>query len=40
MPGAHMGLLPRLIDGDNVSEIEFEADIRGVADSIKKPFSP
>lgn len=39
VPGTHMGLLPRLIDGDNVSEIEFEADVRGVVDSFKKPFS-
>jgi peptidoglycan/xylan/chitin deacetylase (PgdA/CDA1 family) len=39
MPGNHLGLLPRLIDGDNVSDIEFEADVRGVVDTIKKPFS-
>jgi peptidoglycan/xylan/chitin deacetylase (PgdA/CDA1 family) len=39
MPGAHMGLLPRLIDGDNVSEIEFEAEVRGVADKLRWPFS-
>ncbi len=39
MPGNHMALVPRLIDGDNVSEIEFEADVRGVVDTIKKPFS-
>jgi len=34
-----LGLLPRLIDGDNVSDIEFGADVRGVVDTIKKPFS-
>jgi peptidoglycan/xylan/chitin deacetylase (PgdA/CDA1 family) len=34
-PGMQMHLLPRLLDGENLSEIEFEAELAGFADWLR-----
>lgn len=34
-PGADMHLLPRLLDGENLSEIEFEAELSGFGDWLR-----
>jgi peptidoglycan/xylan/chitin deacetylase (PgdA/CDA1 family) len=38
-PTDFAGLLPRLIDGDNDSEIEFEAEMRGFIDNFRRTFT-
>ena len=35
-PGVDLLLLPRIIDGDHLSELEFEAEMCGVADFLRK----
>lgn len=35
-PGADLLLLPRIIDGDQLSELEFEAELCGVGDFLRK----
>jgi peptidoglycan/xylan/chitin deacetylase (PgdA/CDA1 family) len=35
-PGADLLLLPRIVDGDHLSELEFEAELCGVGDFLRK----
>jgi hypothetical protein len=39
-PGADLLLLPRIIDGDHLSELEFEAELCGVGDFLRRVRAP